>query len=317
MATTEQLMAYYGVAWFDFDEASGNVGDKLGNGYTGTVTSATRVGGWNGEGNSMSFNGSNSMVSFDNKILPLGEKTIGFKFKSTNYIATTQSIMETYTSASNNGTGYGIKLVSGVISVQFYTATNPLVTSMSISTPSNINLCDGKWHSIVFSWTGKVEDIAKLYLDDELVSISKSDKAEDSTNYSSNNLNIGAMKYTSYRYWYNGRIDDLQIYNKTLSPSDFTQKRLVVKTSDNKNLVLSPTSTRVKEIPNTAEYMMLAQGGIVKEIDSAVDSQPIDFTKTTTEYEIVTNNRTPLGKGRMFTIPIGTDFKTAMIEDNY
>ncbi|OXS74286.1 hypothetical protein B1B04_09165 [Lysinibacillus sp. KCTC 33748] len=315
--TTEQLMAHHGVAWFDFDEVNGNVIDKLGNGYTGTVTGATRVQGWNGEGSAISFNGTSDRLEFNNKIFPFGEKTISFKIKTENFKTTSQSIMENYTTSSSNSFGYVFVLNSGVISVNWYTSANPLVSSFSLSTPTSINLCDGNWHNILFSWTGRMEDVVKLYIDDELVATARASQSETNATYTGQNLSVGGMKFTSYRNWFGGQIDDLQIYNKTLSPSDFTQKRLVVKTTDSKNLVLSPNTTRVKEIPNTAEYMMLAQGGIVREIDSAVDSTPIDFTKTTTEYEIVTNNKTPLGKSRMFTIPIGGDFKTAMIEDNY
>lgn len=317
MTTTEQLMAQYGVAWFGFDEVSGDVYDNLGNGYVGTVIGTTRLQGWNGEGYTMNFNGTSDRLEFNNRVLPLGEKTVSFKIRTESFKATTQCIMENYTTTSSNSFGYTFALNSGVISVSWYTSANPLVSSLSLHTPTGINLCDGKWHSILFSWTGNMEDVANLYLDDELVSTVRASQSETNTNYKNQNLSVGGMKFTSYRNLLSGQIDDLQIYNKALSPSDFTQKRLVIKTTDNKNLVLSHNTARVKEIPNTAEYMMIAQGGVVKEIDSAVDRPPLDFTKPTTEYEIINNNKTPLGKGRMFTIPIDSDFKTAMIEDNY
>ncbi|QGG50744.1 LamG domain-containing protein [Lysinibacillus pakistanensis] len=318
MATTEQLMTQYGVAWFGFDEANGNVYDKLGlNNYVGTVTGATRLQGWNGQGYAMNFNGTSDRLEFNNRVLPLGEKTVSFKIRTESFKETTQCIMENYTTTGANSFGYVVNLISGGIYVNWYTSINPLASSLTLRTPTSINLCDGKWHSVLFSWTGDMEDVAKLYLDDELVSTVRASQSETNTNYKNQNLSVGGMKFTSYRHLYNGQIDDLQIYSRALSPPDFEQKRLVIKTTDNKSLVLSPTSARVKEIPNTAEYMMLAQGGVIKEIDSAVDRPPIDFTKTTTEYEIVTNNRTPLGKGRLFTIPTGNDFKTAMVEDNY
>lgn len=311
MATTEQLMAQYGVAWFGFDESSGNVYDKLGNGYVGTVTGATRVGGWYGEGSALSFN-SGSMVLFNNK-LPLGSKTVRLKIKSTR-TGIHQTPLSSCATASTNSNGHYISISSeGEFKWIHYMSS--LTTNFILT--SKADVLDGKWHDIMFTWTGdKSIAGAKLYIDGVLES-SATSQINDILDYS--NICLGRYNLTSSQYWlsYTGQMDDLQIYNKALSPSDFTQKRLVVKTTDNKNLVLSPTSNRVKEIPNTAEYMMLAQGGVVREIDSAVDSTPIDFTKTTTEYEIVTNNRTPLGKGRMFTIPIGTDFKTAMIEDNY
>ncbi|MDD1502595.1 LamG domain-containing protein [Lysinibacillus sp. CNPSo 3705] len=314
MATTEQLLAKYGVAWFGFDEASGNVVDKLGNGYTGTVTNVTRVEGWNGEGKALDFNG-NGYVDFGRNLLNVNDFSIKFKVKVKSFPTTTPAtILQNENQSTGNGLGYLFYLYnSGLLSFEWLTSRSPFTISNAVVTSKPIEL--NRYYDILI--TQKIIDSKQMiyiYLDDECVGMSVS-----SINFrlGGTNLMLGANGLTSYRYFFNGQIDDLKIYNKALSPSDFTQKRLVVKTTDNKNLVLSPTSNRVKEIPNTAEYMMLAQGGVVKEIDSAVDSQPIDFTKTTTEYEIVTNNKSVLGKGRMFTIPIGSDFKTAMIEDNY
>ncbi|OXS65738.1 hypothetical protein B1B04_24845 [Lysinibacillus sp. KCTC 33748] len=300
-------MKKYGVASFGFDEASGNTIDKLGNGYVGTVTGATRVIGWNGEGSAMNGNTTSSTtVKFNAPVIPNGAKTIRFKLKVT---SNKEGVVVTRTQGSA-GNGLQIGLYNSYLYVNLY-EKNTLIFGTGLSKILDLN----KWYDIMFSWDGTTSTGAvKLYLNEELVS--KTTAISNETAVSIHNMSV-LGHYSATGFSFDGQLDDLQIYNKALSPSDFTQKRLVVKTTDNKNLVLSPTSTRVKEIPNTAEYMMLAQGGIVKEIDSAVDSQPIDFTKTTTEYEIVTNNKTPLGKGRIFTIPIDSDFKTAMIEDNY
>lgn len=315
MATTEQLMAQYGIAWFGFDEASGNVIDKLGSGYVGTVTGATRVDGWNGEGYAMSFNGSNNVTTFNQKIVPIGEKTYRFKIKVTSKPSNYGVAISNAGGTADNG---DIILINSDGTLRFI-SNKAINGAQRFYLSSTVDICDDKWHDVLLTWDGTVNPRGvKMYIDDMSIesAIGKADSIEIlSQTYnltigkSANSANIGTNLIS--------KIDDLQIYNKALSPSDFTQKRLAVKTTDNKNFVLSPTSTRVKEIPNTAEYMMLAQGGVVKEIDSAVDRPPIDFTKTTTEYEIVNNNRTPLGKGRVFTIPIGSDFKTAMIEDNY
>ncbi|MCE4043362.1 LamG domain-containing protein [Lysinibacillus fusiformis] len=308
MATTEELMRQYGVAWFDFDEASGDVVDKLGKGYVGTVTGATRVEGWNGEGHAMLLNGvSNYITMNNNSFIPLNEKTLRFKLKMNNINKRGVII--------GNSVGYDFKGIRIYIdsdnTICFYLTIGGASTSSvlvkSTKTVSEAN----KWYDILIS--KNANNALVFYIDGKEDSVHSLGVNEVTPN---NSLIIGRRVYHNDQYL-DGQLDDLQIYNKALSPSDFTQKRLVVKTTDNKNLVLSPTSTRVKEIPNTVEYMMLAQGGVVREIDSAVDRPPIDFTKPTTEYELVTNNRIPLGKGRMFTIPISGDFKTAMIEDNY
>ncbi|MFI2129411.1 MULTISPECIES: LamG domain-containing protein [Lysinibacillus] len=302
----EKPLSKYGIAWFGFDEASGNVYDKLGNGYIGTVTGATRVEGWNGKVSSMNFSGSGQIIQMNNPIIPVGEKTIRFKVKIPSYKATSRLLSN---ATSITGVGLSVMFVDGKVSCVIR-GTN----AKSLTTPMQIEI--NVFQDIMIAFSGSTEtDSISFYINEVLVFKSLIGTVEKQ---GTNNLFIGTDAfYNNANEYFQGVLDDLQIYNKALSPSDFEQKRLVVKTKDNKNLVLSPTSARVKEIPNTAEYMMLAQGGVVREIDSAVDRPPIDFTKPTTEYELVTNNRTPLGKGGMFTIPIGTDFKTAMIEDNY
>lgn len=312
MATTEQLMTQFGVAWFGFDEASGNVIDKLGlNNYIGTVTGATRVGGWNGEGNAMSFDGVDDFVEFNDKIIRIGSKTIRMKIKIKSTVNRWSILLANGNSASGRQ-GYHLQMKANTTEISFHNSSNAVAKSVYAFKELPLEV----WIDlmIVVDSTSKT---FKLYANDEL--IGRSGGIEEFNIEPSANLRIARNTVTTVADYFSGNIDidDLQIYNKALSPSDFTQKRLAVKAVDNKNLVLSPTSARVKEIPNTLEYMMLAQGGVVKEIDSAVDSKLIDFTKPTTEYEIVTDNKTPLGKGRMFTIPIGSDFKTAMIEDNY
>ncbi|MET4561047.1 hypothetical protein ABIA69_002192 [Lysinibacillus parviboronicapiens] len=303
MATTEQLMAQYGVAWFGFDESSGNIVDKLGNNYIGTVTGATRVEGWNGEGFAMNFPQQSNIITFNHKVTPIGEKSIKFKIK-------TSQISEGIIMVNGVSTGYGIdvRIIGGQIRFYIHDAKGWADTLVYVSSQQNV--ADDKWHDILITFDGT---LTKIYIDNSNIydGIARAKRTESNT--ITNNLSLNA---TSTQH-FTGELDDLQIYNKALLPSDFTQKRLVVKTTDNRNLVLSPTSARVKEIPNTAEYMMLAQGGIVKEIDSAVDRPPIDFTKSTTEYETVSDINTSLGKGKAFTIPIHTDFKTIKIENNY
>src|SRR6185312_2429883 len=50
---------------FPFDEVSGNVIDTMNPSIIGTVTGATRVTGWNGEGKALSFNGTSDYVTFN------------------------------------------------------------------------------------------------------------------------------------------------------------------------------------------------------------------------------------------------------------
>lgn len=304
-------MKKYGVAWFGFDETSGNVYDKLGlNNYVGTVTGATRTQGWNGEGNAIQSSGINQYVVFNNSIVPKNDFTIRFKIKAlpnTNF----NYFLGTAQMGTLNATDYGFTIASnpdgGIRYVEC--VTNATIINCTIDV---FNVLDGKWHEIIVS---RNNQLVTIYLDDKIAGRVKS-TAVLTANNPLGLLNSTAYYSTAGR-WLNGQIDDLQIYNKALSPSDFTQKRLVVKTADNKNLALSPTSNRIKEIPNTIENTLLSQGGVIKEINSAVDRTPIDLTRATTEYEIINNSNSVLGTGKVFTVPISTNFKTIVIEDNY
>ncbi|MEC1179205.1 LamG domain-containing protein [Metasolibacillus meyeri] len=309
MATTEQLMSQYGVAWFGFDEASGNVYDKLGNDYVGTATGATRTQGWNGKGSAIKATGTNQIVRFNSKLIDSDEFTIRMKLRA-NLTTIGSYPFSTCDSHNSSNRGFGLSLPviggTGAIRTFYWNGTNSTSNSLTI-----YNAMDNKWHDIVITKNGSN---MFAYCDDEL-----QDKITNAVVMSHTHnmmlLNMGQYLGTANR-WLNGEIDDLQIYNKALTPPDFEQKRLAVKSESNKNLVLSPTSTRVKEIPNTEEETLLAQGGIIHEIDSAIDRPPIDLTRISNEYEIVSNNKSPLGAGNLFTIPIGNDFKTASIEDN-
>lgn len=318
MATTEQLMAQYGVAWFDFDETGGNVIDKIGlSDYIGIVTGATRTQGWNGEGGSMNFSGATvQRVQFNQKIIPIGEKSIRLKYK----IDSLPSTNNRYLLLSNNSydaTKYGIEFTihpDGSFRVWIRTQATLL---LEIVAPISA-IPDGKWHDVLFTWDGTVTAKGvKLYIDDMTQPKVVSQARAQETVAPSDNLvlgNVSTLNSAQNNVFYVGQLDDVQIYNKDIS-SMLVQKRLVVKTKDNKNL--SVLNGRAKEVPNINESTLLEQGRIIREIDGAVDAQPVDLIFNSTQYEITNNTNTPLGSNKVFSLPINKEFKTIVIEDNY
>lgn len=312
MATTEQLMAQYGVAWFGFDEASGNVYDKLGlNNYVGTVTGTTRTQGWNGEGNAIELAGSPQFISFNSPIIPIGEKTIRFKLFPSSVMKgnATRRLID----CSISNTSGGFSLIFGDDGIRPIIRKNN--TTYFANSVNKVNY--DQWNDIFISYTGKNESAHLIIgINDEFYNYYMG--IDDSSAYG--NMFIGKMNpslspTTSTGEFLVGKIDDLQIYNKVLSPSDFTQKRLAIKSTDNKNLVLYPT--KIKEIPNVAEDTLLAQGAVIKEIDSAIDRPPLDLTVAVNKYEVANNIFSPSGINKIFTVPLEKQFKTIEIEDNY
>lgn len=288
MATTEQLMEQYGVAWFGFDESSGNVLDKLGNNYVGTVTGATRVQGWNGEGYAMNFSGNNQYVQFNNKIVPIGSKTIRFKIKKDEIPNNYQQILSNNGDSSNS---YGIQSSIDISTGRIYFSLSkgtPGVVNFNVS--SEFNICDGKWHDILFTWDGTTNvNEVMLYIDDMSRPHTTSTAISNETSIQTNNLSIGCVKNSSgvinTTTLFRGQIDDLQIYSKALLPSDFTKKRLAIKSTDNKILV--PMKDSIREIFDNTENILLRDAKVIHEIDSAVDRSPYDLTKKVDKYEKV------------------------------
>jgi len=308
-----ELMKKYGVAWFGFDEPSGVVIDKLGNGYIGTLTNTPpRVAGWNGKGYALSFNGSNQYVQFSNKFIPINEKTIRFKIKLPLTTAPNTLIFDTCGYAGGN---YGIWIASvggrlGFSMLQGSGKENAIYSTM---------LNDEKWHDIMIVVESQADSLSimRMYVDEKIVSSRKMNFSlvQDSTynlrlGFDNDGNTGGTLGY------FKGQLDDLQIYNKALAPSDFGLKRLIFQSEEKQVLSISKNSNRIKSFSSVNEDILLKYCYEINEIDNAVDAeQYIDLYKTTKEYEVINTGSTSLGKGKLFTVPLNAQYKTAVIEN--
>jgi hypothetical protein len=72
-------------------------------------------------------------------------------------------------------------------------------------------ITDGQWHSLGLVWDGSYRT---LYVDGVVVA----EDTQDSLESSENGLNIGAGKMTQPGTFFSGLIDDVRIYNRTVSP---------------------------------------------------------------------------------------------------
>ncbi|OXS65600.1 hypothetical protein B1B04_24940 [Lysinibacillus sp. KCTC 33748] len=215
---TQIAMDKYGLYWYQFNEVSGNATDSKGSPYIGTLSNATRVTGWNGEGNAIDFNGS-SLVTFNNSLMTYGEKTIVLRFKTSSL--NNMYIFENYATNTVNQTGYNLGIKEGKLLMRRFTSTGAGATyAFDIRSTETYN--DNQWHKVMFTWNGNINQEAKLYVDDMLVGSQKSTANETSVNFATQNLVMGGCKLTTYRQYFTGQIDDFQVYNKVLTPSDFT-----------------------------------------------------------------------------------------------
>jgi len=307
MATVEQLMSQYGVAWLSFD-AVGSITDKLRTTY-GAVSGITRVEGYNGEGNAFYFNGSSSFANMTTNVIPVGEKSIRFKIKS--IANNTEGVI------LGNMSGYGQKglrlylTTDRKLCAYFTTGGGNASTTYSLVVENKEILSDDKWHEVLF--TVDNQKVSRFYIDGKLEAIGVITVIEYA---GSAPLQIG-RRYSSNDLYFKGYLDEIEFYNKTLTPKDFENKKLAFKAEDNKYLVLSKEGNRVKHISDASESTLVKYGESINDIDYATDRYtPFNLKRKATEYEVINDTNTALSTGKIFTAPISVGFKTANIENN-
>lgn len=205
--------------YFTFDEENGNVTDSKGT-AVGTVYNApTRVTGWNGKGKALSFNGTNQYVQFNGKIIPIGAKSIRFKVKTTSN-ADNEIIFTETAGSAHSGTQIALSnnklaflLGKGIVG-------NPIFLVLS-----NKTINDGNWHDILCSWDGTTNTNAvKVHIDDMTVPDSQGTASQAEVNSSTYNFIMAKGNVSSTPYYFSGQIDNIEIYNKVLTPEDLYNK---------------------------------------------------------------------------------------------
>lgn len=222
MANTVDNMNLHGVSYFKFDESSGNITDSKGTAL-GTINGGvTRVTGYNGQGSALNFNGTNGYVQFNQKVIPVGKKSIRFRIRKNGYppSGSFQSIVSNASGVTH--CGFQAILDSTSIYVQILTGTgNWNTTSIAnIKIESTLsNVCDNQWHTILFTWDGLTGvNNAKLYIDDMLNPKGETSVTKLEVDQPTNNLVIGADGSTKQFDFFYGQIDNLEIYNEVISP---------------------------------------------------------------------------------------------------
>lgn len=207
------------VADFSFDEASGNVIDSIDPSVVGTVTGATRVEGWNGEGKALSFNGTSNYVLFNQKVIPTGEISIKFRLKMANI--PTGINQELLTNSFSWASDFGMRVwinTAGQISFNYaYKQTGSWAF-----TASKEFIFDNKWHDVIFTWDGTSNNGGvKLYIDDLETPKTITTSAVGNINTPTYNLTLGRIPLgssaTETRF-FAGQLDNLEIYNEVINP---------------------------------------------------------------------------------------------------
>lgn len=223
MANTTDNMNSYGVSWFKFDEASGNVTDSKGT-SVGTVTGTTVVSGWDNTGKARSFNGTSDYITFNTKAIPLGKKSIRFKVKKTSIPTAVNMILEDCRGTAT----YGNAITIGTDGFLTWSSQRGVSGTPRFAIKSSISICDNLWHDILLTWDGTTSvNGVKMFVDNMITPNTTATAIDLETTATTYNLRIGAEQNNAppVLYFFNGQLDEMEIYNDVISP--FPDKKLI------------------------------------------------------------------------------------------
>lgn len=200
------------VAEYNFDNDDGtNVIDSTGS-NNGTANGANLIDGFDGNGHAREFNGTSSFVSFKNKVVPVGKKSISFEFKATNK----NTSGDYFNILDNRGNGNGICV---------YISNGKLVFVIQksgkniVNIRSTIDVNDTKYHNVLFTWDGTTsKDAIKLYIDD-LKEPHVTATATGTEATASYNLFLGKAPHENKTY-FKGELDNIKIFNEVIEPKN-------------------------------------------------------------------------------------------------
>jgi hypothetical protein len=138
--------------------------------------------------------------------------------------------------------GFGVEIQTGS-SLRAHVAVDSGVARVN---PFGLATQDGEWHHVCLTWDGEA---LRLYLDGQ--EVARDDSQSGDVDHTTRPLFVGCGDngYTSY-YAMEGRIDDVRLYDRPLTPSEVTA---IVEgdTGDGETTTEEPTTTTTVEPPTT------------------------------------------------------------------
>jgi len=205
------------VAWYPFN---GNANDSSGYGNHGIVNGATlTTDRFGNKDQAFNFNGVNNYVQITNpKFLPQGNSSR--TTSSWVYLNPTIGYNDWYSILSyGNAFGYGF-LNDVLISSTF----TDFACHEFFSKSTQQSDLSNRWHNLVITYDSSSILSVKMYLDGNFLQTNTTNYyGITSLNTQLTNLLIGKsnIMYTS-NYFFNGKLDDIRIYNRALSQEEIT-----------------------------------------------------------------------------------------------
>lgn len=199
----------------------GNANDDSGNGNNGTVNGATLTIDRFGNANSAySFNGVNNFISCLNNNIPAGNSSR--TFSAWFYLTPTNGYSDGYSVLS-----YGTNTFPDGRLNDIFIKENDVTfnTHMNYSTNTNPLNNNNLWHNIVVTYNNTNVSSINIYLDGIQIQTSNFNLVNLNTLDTLNtNLLFGKaiVQYAS-NFYFNGKIDDIGIWNRVLTPIEVSQ----------------------------------------------------------------------------------------------
>lgn len=228
MSTYQELLMneyakQYATNWFKMNEGSGTtLNDSKGN-VVGTINGASWV-----DGGGLLFDNISNYVDFNSQVIPFGEKSIYFKFKSDEInppqTAFLFSNINTNTSSKN---GYVIGIFNGTPVVLFYQNSDSFSKWIGFSSQENV-LTKGKIHEILVVCDSDLN--FTFYIDD----FTTPTRVNIPLGYTESKFDINGRlgrsnhNDTTYAQQFKGTIYDFKVWNQDIT-----------KLNINKTLILS------------------------------------------------------------------------------
>ena len=218
------LMGYWGF--------NGNANDQTPNGYNGTVNGATLTTDRFGNNNSAySFDGVNDFISTSySGILGTNSRSVSFWYNS-NSNNTEETVFTDYGGGNNNGEGFACTL---------FPLNQPAVdnTGSWIKTVNSTTINNWNFYTVTYSsLDGSNLDNCKIYINGVLQSISQSSPVYDINTINGVNMVFGSSRLFDPIQFFNGKLDDIGIWNRALSQQEISNMYNGVNYSDSCNAV--------------------------------------------------------------------------------
>lgn len=283
------------IAYYPFN---GNANDESGNGYNGTVNGALLTEDRFGNSNSAYVFDGTDFIDVGNEIIPTKVFSVSLWFKI-NDIKLMQSFIGNYKACSVTNDGFAISyqhdnenIHNGDIKLIFYNL-GAARTETSHTIEKHVNLNDGLWHHVVCNVS---TDSFSLYLDNEFVG-----QANGSYDPTNNRLLLGSedndcgFPIDPEGLGERGALDDVRIYNHTLSSEDVSALYNEVNPNLKKSIILTS--------PDGGEEWIVGSTQNITWTSENVENVKIEYSTTNgSSWSLITSSTTSDGSYE-WTIP--------------